>query len=370
MIRPRAILAIARKDALDILLNKTTLFTLFSPILVSLLYLVFSSISNNAITVLLYDPGQSGLQQVVNSTFAKTKITSASSPNDVSSAFGPDGTRRDARYDVGLIVPDNFTQEVRTGQQPQISLYLNGSTINQQQTASLQAAITNYTRSIVTSRSPIRLIAATINPAPATLEQSLNAFFAALVLIISFMIGITILPDRLIEEKEKKTLRMLLVAPVSFGDVILGKLLVVLVYQVALSLIAVSIQRGWGGDLPLTLLYLLLGTCFSLSLGLLIGSIFQTSGAAGAASGIIFPIYLMSGLFVGPLLSVVNNPLLQVFKILPPYYLADGAYNAMQGLGSPGSHLLDISVLLGSTIVVLLFSTWLLRRQSAVVATI
>ena len=55
---------------------------------------------------------------------------------------------------------------------------------------------------------------------------------------------------------------------------------------------------------------------------------------------------------------------------MPTYYIADGVSNASQNLGSFGSNLLDIGVILGSTIVLLAVSAWALRRQSAVTAAI
>jgi hypothetical protein len=48
----------------------------------------------------------------------------------------------------------------------------------------------------------------------------------------------------------------------------------------------------------------------------------------------------------------------------------DGAYNASQKLGTLGSNLLDIGVILGSTMVLLLASAWVPRRQSAIAAII
>src|SRR5689334_4608811 len=103
---PRSILAIARKDAIDILLNKSTLAILISPILLALLFLVVTRlVGGQAVNVLVYNPGQSRLVQVICSSFNPVKVTEVPSPDDVSSAFGPNGSTKDAAYDVGLIIP-------------------------------------------------------------------------------------------------------------------------------------------------------------------------------------------------------------------------------------------------------------------------
>ena len=106
-------------------------------------------------------------------------------------------------------------------------------------------------------------------------------------------------------------------------------------------------------------------------LGLLFGSIFQTATAAGEISGIVSFIYFLPVLFVGQLGQLLGNgPFVQIVKVLPTYYMADGISNAMMSQGTFADALLDISVTLGSAIVLLAIATWALRRQAAVVATI
>jgi ABC-2 type transport system permease protein len=184
-------------------------------------------------------------------------------------------------------------------------------------------------------------------------------------------VGTTFVPQLLIEEKEKKTLRMLMVTPASFEDILLGKLLVVLVYQLILTCVVLVILGAFTGQIALVLLYALLGGCFSLALGLLLGSAFNTVSAASAAAAPLIIIYIIAGIFVGPLGQLLSsNPASRIAKILPTYYIADGVYNATQNLGSIAGNMHDIGVILGSTLIILAISAWMLRRQSAVAATI
>jgi len=370
----RSVLAIARKDAIDILVNKSTMTVLILPIALAILFLFMGKlIGGHTTNMLVYNPGHSQVVQVVSGAFSSVKITEASSPDDVTAAFGPNGTHKDSPYDVGLIVPADFDHALQTGGHPQISLYTNGSNnIDQHQNMLLQAAIINYARQVANPQAPLELTSAMINPPQEkNVENMLGNYYGAVSLVVSFMVGLTLMPGLLIEEKEKKTLRMLMVTPASFTDVILGKLLIALGYQLALSLIALAIQNGFIGQVPLVLLYALLGSCFSLALGLLLGCIFSTASAAGAAGGLVFFIYIVPAIFAGPLGTLlVNNPIAQVVKVLPPYYMAEGVYNAMQSQGSLSSNLLDIGIIAGSTLVFLLVAAWLLRRQSSVAATI
>ena len=57
--------------------------------------------------------------------------------------------------------------------------------------------------------------------------------------------------------------------------------------------------------------YSLLGAGFSLSLGLLLGAVLQSSGAASATSGIVSTLYILAGIFVGPWKTwLAGSPLL------------------------------------------------------------
>ncbi len=371
----RSVLAIARKDAIDILLNKSTLFILIMPIAMAVFFLFIGKvIGGHATSVLVYNPGQSRVVQVVSGAFGSSRITEAASPADVSAVFGPNGTKKDATYDIGLIVPANFESNLQAGKQLQVSLYVNEGNVDPHQASLLQSALLNYARQVAHPQEPLQVNMAAINPPTiADLGASLGLIYGVAGLLVSFMVGTSIMPGLLIEEKERKTLRMLMVTPASFTDVILGKLLVVLVYQLLLSGIVLAIQGGFSGQvqIPLLLLYVLLGSCLSLALGLLFGSIFSTTGAAGGASGMVSFIYVLPLFFTGSLGGLIgNNPVAQAVKFLPTYYISDGAYNAMQGQGTLSGHLLDIGVLLASVVVLVALAAWALRRQSSVTATI
>jgi ABC-2 type transport system permease protein len=113
------------------------------------------------------------------------------------------------------------------------------------------------------------------------------------------------------------------------------------------------------------------GGCFSLALGVLFGALFDTVAGATAVAGPIMLIYIIAGIFIGRLgLLLSTNPVSKITRALPTYYIAEGVYNASQNLGSLGSNLVDIGVILGSTLVLLAILAWALRRLSAVAATI
>ncbi len=116
MIHLRSILAIARKDALEIWLDKGKLATLLFPLALALIWLGISRIGTSqpaqpTTALLVYNPGQSPLQQVVSGLLPEAKMTPASSAQQVAAAFTVSGTGKPASYgsyDVGLVIPAGF----------------------------------------------------------------------------------------------------------------------------------------------------------------------------------------------------------------------------------------------------------------------
>jgi len=365
----RTILAIARKDALDILLNTTTLVTLLSPIFLAVLFIVLNQLTFSTMTsIVIYNPDDSRLEQIVADVFGKASITHVATPNDVAAAFGPDGARINTPYALGLIVPPSLDATLRAGGQPQLTLYLNGDSVKEPQRVLLVGALTDYAHSIANPQPPIKLGIVAINPPKASnVIENIGVFLVMVNLVGSFFVGAGFVASLLVEEKERKTLRMLMVSPASWADVIVGKLLVGLGYQLLLAAAILTIQGGFVGDIPLVLLFVLLGCSMAIALGLLAGSLLQTGSAVGAFVGVIGFVFLVPAILANPFNQGTDgNPVVQVMHAVPTYYLADGTLNAMLKQGTLGGVALDIGVVLGCTLAFVAAAAWSLRRQTTV----
>src|SRR5262249_12432054 len=128
---PRIIRAIARKDALDLILNKQTLFVLLTPIFLAIFFLAIGTLLGSKTTdILVYNPdhssGQAGVEQVLKASFSDARLTYAGSADEVAAAFGSDGTKKSSTYSLGLVVPANFEPDLHAGKTPELTLYVNG----------------------------------------------------------------------------------------------------------------------------------------------------------------------------------------------------------------------------------------------------
>lgn len=369
----RSILAIARKDAMDILLNKATLGLLLTPIVLAILFFGVSKlVSSHTTEALIYDPGRSTIEQVVKSAYPNIGITYAHAPEDVSAAFGPNGTHKDATYALGLIVPDKFEASIHAGGHPKLGVYVDGGQISNVERNLLISAFSDYARNIANPQLPISFNVATINPpAPSNTFTDFSKLYAVAMVLASLFIGSSLVPGLLAEEKEKKTLRMLMVSPASFGDVVAAKLIVGLVYQLLLTLVALTIQGGFIGQVPLVVLFAFLGALFSIAVGLLIGCFFSTTTATGTVSGMISFLYILPMFFVGVFTQIIpNNPFFQLIKVLPTYYIASGVADAVSNQSTINGVALNVSITLGVVLLLFIIAVWTLRRQATVSASI
>src|SRR5712691_6031076 len=301
----RNILAIARKDALDILLNKTTLFLLLSPVILAVIFAVVGGLltSKSASTdLLIYNPDNSAVEQFVGNVMTGFPIIHASSAAEVANTFGPQGSHTNTSYALGLVIPPTFEGTVRAGGHPQIQLYINDNYLGDNSAKLLEHALSDYARNVASPQTPLSFAVTSVNlPATSNFAQDYTQRYAMSGLLYSLIIGIAFVPGLLVEEKEKKTMRMLMVSPASWSDIVLAKLLVALVYQLLVSAVVLAIQSGFVGQVPLLLLFTLLSSCFSLVLGLLFGTIFQTNGTLGNFVRLISLAYILPSLVLGPL---------------------------------------------------------------------
>ncbi len=377
MVHLRSILAIVRKDALELWLDKAKLAGLVFPLVLALLWFAITRLTaappaSTSTSLLVYNPGQSPLQQTVSGLFPSATVTRASSPEQVSAAFAADGTSTSATYDVGLVIPAGFEASLKASSRPQVNLYLNSTAVSSQQAAFLQAAISYYARTIATPESPVSLLTSTIHPAarPTAAKLAVGGYYANLVLPISLQASLALLPALIIEEKEKKTLRMLMVSPASFVDVLLGKVVVIFIYQVPLSLIMLALFGAFTGNVPLLLLFVFCAIALALAVGLILGTMLETSGSAGGIEAAAIFAFLIPAIFL-PLAPYMNSSAVaQIIRFFPTYYVADGVYNALQKQGTFSSNVADVGITLGLALVIFVGTVWLLRRQAQVAASI
>jgi ABC-2 type transport system permease protein len=365
----RSIFAIVRKDVLDILLNKATDIMLLTPVILSILFAGLSGLLvGQSNTVLMYNPEHSRLGQIISQSFAGSQTVLVSSPGEVASAFT---ASKNPSYTLGLVIPPGFDASLERGEHPQVTLYFNNSQVTELQRQRVVTMITDYASGKSHVLPLVIITPSTSIPTTSLYTIDLSTFYLTLALLTSISVGISLVSTLLVEEKEKRTLRLLLVSPASITDVVLAKLLVGVVYQLILSIVVLAVLHGFVGNLPLVLLFVLLSSLFGLALSLLAGSIFHTTSGLGGFLGIVSLLFIIPTVFASPLGAYfANASLIALLHLLPTYYMASGLLDALQGQSQVGSTLLDIAIIVSWAAALLIGAILLLHRQTRITAAV
>jgi len=93
--------------------------------------------------------------------------------------------------------------------------------------------------------------------------------------LLILMMGIFLIPHLLFEEKETKTMQVLLVSPASIGQVVIGKALAGAFYILVTAVMIFAISWADVIHWDMVLLFVISGGIFSVAVGLILGSFFE-----------------------------------------------------------------------------------------------
>jgi ABC-2 type transport system permease protein len=151
-----------------------------------------------------------------------------------------------------------------------------------------------------------------------TEEFSLKVRLIPFLLIMATVIGGLIISSSLIEEREKKTINAVLVTPITPLEVIIAKSLYGLFLGLILGILILALNGSFTGGTHLLLLFLTLGTLFTVALGLMAGVVMENITDLIARMK-IFNLFLLF-----PALVILFPQIPQwIGKLFPTYYFID-----------------------------------------------
>lgn len=353
----RVIFAIVRKDVRDAIVTFRILGILLMPLMMTGLYGFIIGDSLATFRVVIFDPTGSVLTKVLDAT-----------PN-IEAIHALDAVDVELMTDeraahVGLVLPPNFDAALQAEENPPVTLFINRTQLG----ADGVAQIVLTTIQLLTPQSlGVDLTRQSINESPedAGLLNSIldlkNTFAILSIVLVLATLGVFMVPVSIIEEKERRTIDALLVAPVSYVELTIAKAIGGLFYALVASIVVMLVNQSFvDTNLLVLALVLGLGALASVMLGLFLGSLFESMQSLNVwATFAMIP-------FLGPIvLSFVpsSSTVQNLLQILPTYHLLQGlllAMNPAADLKPLGGHLL---VLLLTTAIFSVSVLWLLRRR-------
>jgi len=175
-------------------------------------------------------------------------------------------------------------------------------------------------------------------------------------------IGLLLTPYLIVDEKESHTLDALLISPASTTHLLIGKSLVGLFYSLTASLMIFALSWRWIVHWDVMILAIILGGLCSVSIGLLMGALFETPTTVNMFSGLLIAVFLMP-MYLWTSLAPKLSPFLQLlFEALPSiamYKIVRQSFTEIPGLNVIW---INVAILLAWMLAMLGLVAWRIRR--------
>ena len=351
----RVVAAIAQKDLVDAIRNRYLLVALLTPLSVALLMrLIMPGLDNlNNLTIVVHDPGRSTLVSQLRAV-PQLKLVET----DSEATAKAEVEKLEAAG--ALVVPVGFDSDIAAVKQPELTVYLNNNK-NAIEQAGFRLLVERQLESLVQRPPPAALKWINVREekrAPSEDGINLSQMLLPLLLLLTFgMTGAFVVPLLLVEEKEKRTMDFLLTSPARLTEVIAGKALTGIVYSVLIAGVLLAINRQLVGNWPLTMLTTLVGLLSIVAIGLLLGSVFQTTMQINTWASLVLMV------LIAPSFPFPGAPkvLETAMRFIPTYYFIEALKLSLAGTASPRMWGY-LAVVLGCTVVTFFAVTWAMRR--------
>lgn len=306
----RIIWAIASKDIVDAIRNKTTISIVLGIGILMLsaqatpLLLKLRSVQ----TAVVFHPGESDLIRELASN-KEFDIRREPSQEAMEASLAEAG-----EVQIGLVIPGDIDALVTAGDE----IELQGFYAYWAKFDEVEDLARYFERAFSESIGvpvSIDLDNPAVYPQP---DADGQPFMISMSLVVAVLtIGSFLVPYLIIEEKEKHTIEALIVSPVSYSQVVFGKAIAGLFYCLTAAAVVFAINFAMISQWWLAIVGVLVGAIFTVSIGLLVGSIFENPGSMNLWLGLIL-IVLMIPILIGQLVITNLPPILaDLLPLLP-----------------------------------------------------
>jgi len=373
----RTIFAILKKDVVDAIIHLRLLAFIVMPILMSVLFgSLFGGLQDSsvpvgmtsepgpAVVVPVYDAGESQIVHLLQAS-ELFEVRPVASLEEMQTVLTQE------QLSAGLIVPQGFDMALVEGSRPTLQLIVNdrqgGNDAASRSSAQDEALRTWLTRTLWDRTGqpfPSVVTAETLalkEKGPLSQRQENMALWLVMSLVTT---GVYVVPTLLIEEKQSWTLNAVLTTPASYGELMLAKASVGLVYGLLASGLILGLNDGFATNAGLVIGAVLLGALVLVEVGLLLGSLFDDMVTLNTWSTLVMLALMLPGVLYGLSTSgLFRLGILQwIVRLLPTHYILEVVYIALSGQVMPKRVGTDLGLLGGLAILLLFLAVAAQRR--------
>jgi len=351
----RIIWAITAKDIVEAVKNKNTLTVIITSLFMLLVYRGLPVLESRGepTNLLVYDAGESALVAFLENSQAVNVYTYPSEEDMkryLANGLVPE---------LGLVIPQDFDRIIEAGGAPDLQGYVM-HWVDEETAAELKLTTEAEISRLVGVPVLIRSQGNIVSTLPDSGGIGVNAGFGFIFAIT--MIGLSMIPHLILEEKHSRTLSALLVSPASEWHVVAAKALTGLVYCALTSAIAAVVFYPVIVHWWLTFLALLCGSLFTIAIGLLLGAMIENRGQLTLLAW-VFIIPLLIPVFLSLLDDLVPEMVINFSRVIPTVVTFNLLRTSFAGEFPLGRSLLQLAWIVALAGGVLLVITWLIRRR-------
>jgi len=198
---------------------------------------------------------------------------------------------------------------------------------------------------------------------PAADSGGQPAMVAMTFMMILLAIGAALVPFLFIEEREGKTLDMLLISPATISDLVVAKALAGAVYVFTAAAVILILYNYLIVQWPVALATILVGGLMAVMIGLLFGVFIENQGTTNLFSGLILIILLALPLVEQFAVDRTPSILMNIIHWLPSTAIGRLLRLSMTTETSMSSVAPDLLVIAGFTLILFFLVVWRLRRS-------
>ncbi len=348
----RIIWAITAKDITDAVKNKTILISLLSMFFLVGMYRILPALESmgQAPNVLVYDTGNSTLVTLMENSQAFELWTGYRSE-----AYMKEKLAGGQVPELGLVIPANFDAGSEATLQGYVLYW-----VDEDDAIALKQLVEEEISRLAGRPVSIQLEGNVVYMQPDSSGLGLLAGMGITFVIL--MIGVSLTPNLILEEKQGKTIDALLVSPAGPVHVTLAKAVAGLFYTAVVVGVALAVNYRLITQWWLTTCVALCGALFAVALGLLLGSLVETRQQLMVwAWSVIVPLFLPMMLSI--LRDLLPAWLNAIFRWIPSVALFKALRVSFSNQATFALYGPPLALILAWTAALLALVAWRVRRS-------
>lgn len=331
--------------------NFIFVFAIVVPIVLTLLVsLLFGSVFSGKPKLGIHDQGSSALTSKLIGTEGLLSKEYASD-DDLRSAV------ENGAVDLGIIIPQHFDANIENDEETQLSALVWGESL-QKNRALIATSLIALIREMIGQEVPVEIIANSLGDGGnIPWEKRILPF----IVFMAIIMGGTMVPaTSLVDEKQKRTLKALVITPTSLGDVFTAKGIFGFLVCMLVALFVLVLNQAFGNQPYLLIGILALSAIPAVAFGVLMGALIKDINTLFAV------IKAIGILLYAPALILIFPGIPQwIGKLFPTHYMIGPIMEVSQNDASWSQIAGDVYILIGLIVALLVIVGFIARRESA-----